>query len=187
MGLSIDINCDMGESYGSFLVGNDAAIFPHITSCNVACGFHGGDPVHMELTIKRAMQYGLRIGAHPSYPDLWGFGRRPMDFTPGKLTAIVRYQVAALQGMARAMGAEVAYVKPHGALYHYASIDSAGANAVTSAVQSLGSELALMGPPGSVMEMVAREKAHSVQQLRRIVNATTNKAMLECSDQFIYV
>ena len=90
---TIDINCDMGESYGHFKIGNDHAIFPYISSCNIACGFHGGDPFHIAQTIQQAVAHGVRIGAHPSYPDLAGFGRRKMQIPKTELAAIIKYQV----------------------------------------------------------------------------------------------
>ena len=109
--MTIDINCDMGESYGNFKVGNDETIFPHITSCNIACGFHGGDPITIDKTIIQAIKHGVRIGAHPSYPDLMGFGRRNMDLSAEELYALIRYQVSALKGMTESLGGQLSYVK----------------------------------------------------------------------------
>lgn len=117
----IDINCDMGESYGRFKIGNDADIFPLISSCNIACGFHGGDPLHIEDTIKLALKHKVAIGAHPSYPDLAGFGRRQMHLEASELKALIKYQVAALKGMTESLGGRLTFVKPHGALYNSAS------------------------------------------------------------------
>jgi UPF0271 protein len=150
----IDINCDMGESYGAFIVGNDAAIFPYITSCSIACGFHGGDAIHMQRTVRKAVSMNIRIGAHPSYPDRWGFGRRTMSFTPDELKAIIRYQVGALMGVARAEGVVVEYVKPHGALYNTAATDIGVAMIVAETIRSLG-DLAFMGLSGSKMAEAA--------------------------------
>lgn len=153
--MEIDINCDMGESYGNFLIGNDDLLFPYISSCNIACGFHGGDPVHIERTIARALEYGLRIGAHPGYPDLAGFGRRKMHLPAHELKPIIKYQIAAIQGMARSMGATLAYVKPHGALYNTAAQDEREAVVILEAVREIDDQLALMGLAGSVMETCA--------------------------------
>ena len=147
----------MGESYGQFVVGNDAAIFPLISSCSIACGLHGGDPLTIEATIWQALAHGVRIGAHPSYPDLAGFGRRRMHLPPAELTAVVKYQVAALKGLTESHGGRLAYVKPHGALYNVAADDEAEARAVLRAVREIDPGLALMGLAGSVMERVAAE------------------------------
>ena len=139
---SIDINCDMGESYGHFKVGNDDALFPYISSCNIACGFHGGDPFHIAQTIKKAIAHGVRIGAHPAYPDLAGFGRRKMQIPTIELTAIIKYQVAALKGMTESMGGRLAYVKPHGALYNTAANNVAESTTIIEAVQAIDDSLA---------------------------------------------
>ncbi len=155
--LPIDLNCDMGESYGAFLVGNDAALFPLITSCNIACGFHGGDPLHIENTIKGALAHGVRIGAHPGYPDLQGFGRRYMRLQENELKAALRYQIAALKGMTESLGGRLAYVKPHGALYNTAAEDEREARIVAETVRDFGAGLALMGLAGSIMEAEARK------------------------------
>lgn len=151
----IDINCDLGESFGHFKVGQDEAVFPFITSCNIACGFHGGDPLHMENTILNALKHNVRIGAHPSYPDLAGFGRRKMKFPPSELQAILKYQIAALIGMAESLGGKVAYVKPHGALYNTAADDETEAKTIVDAVAAMGHGLALLGMAGSKMESAA--------------------------------
>lgn len=112
------LNCDLGESYGSWKMGRDDEVMPHIDQANIACGFHGGDPLVMERTLAMAKQNGVTIGAHPAYPDLVGFGRRPMQCSADEITAFMHYQIAALEGMARIQGLELAYVKPHGALYN---------------------------------------------------------------------
>lgn len=151
----IDINCDLGESFGHFKVGQDEAVFPFITSCNIACGFHGGDPLHMEKTILTALKNNVRIGAHPSYPDLAGFGRRKMKLPPSELQAILKYQIGALIGMTESLGGKVAYVKPHGALYNTAADDENEAKAIVDAVAAMGHGLALLGMAGSKMESVA--------------------------------
>ena len=114
----IDINCDLGESYGAFTVGNDAKIMPYITSANVACGFHAGDPKTIANTINLAKKHRVAVGAHPSFPDIMGFGRREMQLTPEEARDYTIYQVSAVQGFARAAGTGLQHVKPHGALYN---------------------------------------------------------------------
>ncbi|HTY78513.1 MAG TPA: 5-oxoprolinase subunit PxpA [Candidatus Bathyarchaeia archaeon] len=114
----IDINCDMGESYGRWTLGNDEGVMPHITSANVACGFHGGDPHVMRKTVELALKHGVAIGAHPGLPDLMGFGRRRMDVTPQEIKDYHRYQVGALGAFVHAAGAKLQHVKAHGIQYH---------------------------------------------------------------------
>ena len=154
----IDINCDMGESFGNFRVGNDEAVFPYITSANIACGFHGGDPVHMEKTILNALKYGVKIGAHPGYPDLAGFGRRTMDLKVEELTAIIKYQVSAIKGMAESLGGKLSYVKPHGALYNKASNSEKETRAIIKGIRAIDPELIFMGLAGSIMEEIAKSE-----------------------------
>lgn len=153
----IDINCDMGESFGRFKIGNDEALFPYINSCNIACGFHGGDPLSIEKTIKNAIKYGLKIGAHPSYPDLAGFGRRKMTIERTELIAILKYQIAAVRGLAESLGGKITYVKPHGALYNTAAKNEKEALTIMAAVEAIDSNLKTMGLAGSIMEQVARK------------------------------
>lgn len=112
------LNCDLGESYGSWSMGKDASVMPHIDQANIACGFHGGDPFVMKKTLALAKQNNVMIGAHPAYPDLVGFGRRSMNCSADEINAMMCYQIAAIDGMAKSMGLELAYVKPHGALYN---------------------------------------------------------------------
>jgi UPF0271 protein len=112
------LNCDLGESYGSWKMGNDISVMPHIDQANIACGFHGGDPLVMQNTLKMAREHSVMAGAHPAYPDLVGFGRRSMNCSAAEITAMVSYQVAAIDGMAKNEGVELVYVKPHGALYN---------------------------------------------------------------------
>ncbi|MEM7369360.1 MAG: 5-oxoprolinase subunit PxpA [Bacteroidota bacterium] len=155
--LRIDINCDMGESYGRFSVGNDEQIFPWISSSNIACGFHGGDPFHIEHTIRLALKHKVRIGAHPGYPDLQGFGRRDMKIPAQELRAIIKYQIAAVKGLTESLGGRLAYVKPHGALYNAASRDAEETKVILQAIQEIDSGLAFMGLAGSVMQRLAKE------------------------------
>lgn len=151
----IDLNCDMGESYGNFQIGNDDRIFPYITSCNIACGFHGGDPLHIENTIKKALKYGVQIGAHPSYPDLQGFGRRKMQVPDNELRAIIKYQIAAVKGMTESLGGKLSYVKPHGALYNTAADDEKVAVCIMQAIKEIDANLTILGLAGSTMKMIA--------------------------------
>ena len=112
------LNCDLGESYGSWKMGRDDQVMPHIDQANIACGFHGGDPLVMRNTLALAKQNNVMVGAHPAYPDLVGFGRRSMNCSDDEISAFVQYQIAAIGGMAMIQGLELAYVKPHGALYN---------------------------------------------------------------------
>src|SRR6185503_7798442 len=145
----VDINCDMGESFGAYRIGADDEVFPFITSANIACGFHGGDPAVMRTTIAKAAERGVAIGAHPGFPDLIGFGRRNMDVTPDDAYDLVVYQVGALMGFARAAGAELQHVKPHGALYNMAAANQPLAAAIARAVRDVDRQLVLFGLPGS--------------------------------------
>lgn len=147
--LQIDLNCDMGESYGNYQIGNDDRVMPYITSCNVACGFHGGDPLQIEKTIKNALKHGVQIGAHPSYPDLQGFGRRRMQVPTEELRAILKYQIAAVKGITESLGGQLAYVKPHGALYNTAADDEQVAESIVQAIKEVSPDLAFMGLAGS--------------------------------------
>lgn len=116
--MSLLLNCDLGESFGSWKMGLDEAVFPHINQANIACGFHGGDPLVMMNTLTLAKQHGVMIGAHPAYPDLVGFGRRSMNCSEAEIIAFVLYQMSALDGLASSQGLAMEYVKPHGALYN---------------------------------------------------------------------
>lgn len=152
---SIDLNCDMGESYGRFQIGNDEQIFPLISSSNIACGYHGGDPHHLEKTIRLALRHKVQIGAHPSYPDLMGFGRRKMEIPPAELKSMVKYQVAALKGLTESLGGQLKYVKPHGALYNSMARNPREAAAVVEGILEIDSELMIMGLAGShLQEMI---------------------------------
>ncbi len=148
------INCDMGESYGRFRIGNDAAVLPYVHLVNLACGYHGGDPLTIERTIDAALRLDKKIGAHPSYPDLSGFGRRPMQLPADELYALIKYQAAALAGLLAARGERLHHLKPHGALYHAAAADPDVAAAAARATADLGIP-ALLGPPDSCLERAA--------------------------------
>jgi len=154
----IDLNADMGESLGLWLMGEDAALVRLVTSVNVACGFHAGDPLTIRRTVRLALDAGAVVGAHPGYPDLIGFGRRAMDLSPDELEAAVLYQVAALDGIVRAEGGRLAHVKPHGALYHRAAADKATAAAVAGAIARIDDRLRVVGPAGSALLVAAAER-----------------------------
>ena len=154
---TMDLNSDLGESFGAWRMGDDAAILRIVTSANVACGFHAGDPAGILATLRGAAAQGVQVGAHVSYPDLVGFGRRNMDVTTLELQADVMYQIGALQGLATAAGTRVRYVKPHGALYNTIAHDRAQANAVIEAVQAVDRDLALVVLAGSPLAGWARD------------------------------
>ena len=147
--MKIDLNCDMGESFGQYKLGNDEAVMPFITSANIACGFHAGDPLVMQSAIRLAKKYNVAIGAHPSWPDLQGFGRREMNLSIEETEALILYQIGALAGFAKAEGVELRHVKPHGALYNQAVKDHALANAIARAVKAFSAGLILVGLAGS--------------------------------------
>ncbi|MFB4317923.1 LamB/YcsF family protein [Actinomadura sp. 21ATH] len=147
----IDINADLGEGFGIWTLGDDHALLDVITSANVACGFHGGDPLIMRRVCAGAVERGVTIGAQVSYRDLAGFGRREMDVAAPELTAEILYQLAALDGIARTEGGRVAYVKPHGALYNRVARDAVQAGAVAAAVRAYDASLPLLTLPGSAM------------------------------------
>ena len=138
------LNCDLGESYGSWTMGLDAEVMPHIDQANIACGFHGGDPLTIRKTLALAAEHGVAIGAHPAYPDLVGFGRRPMNLSADEIVANLHYQVAALEGMANTQELELQYVKPHGALYNDMMAKLEVRQAVMQAVATYHRPLALM-------------------------------------------
>ncbi len=146
---NIDLNSDLGESFGAWSMGDDAAMLAIVTSANVACGFHAGDPAGLLKTLQAAARQGVAVGAHVSYPDLVGFGRRNMDISSEDLTAAVIYQIGALQGLAVAAGTEVRYVKPHGALYNTIAWHQDQGQAVIAAIQAIDPALPLVALAGS--------------------------------------
>lgn len=148
---AIDVNSDLGESYGAFRIGADAELFPLISSANVACGFHGGDPKTIDATIKAATAQGVRIGAHPSYPDLVGFGRRAIAATPDEIYADLIYQLGALEAFCRVNGVALQHVKTHGALNNVASKDPVTAEAIAAAVKAFDPALPIFVLPGTAM------------------------------------
>jgi len=149
-GARIDLNADVGESFGPWPMGDDEALIPLVSSVNVACGLHAGDPLGIARTVERAVAAGVAIGAHPGYPDLVGFGRRDLAIDLDELEATIVYQVGAVAALAGAAGADLRHVKPHGALYNRAARDAGTAEAVARAVRSVSSDLVLVGLAGSL-------------------------------------
>jgi UPF0271 protein len=154
---AIDLNADLGEGYGAWRMGDDDAMFALVTSANVACGFHAGDPLTMTRSARLAVAHGVALGAHPGYRDRAGFGRRELAVTADEVAAEVVYQLGALAAVARAAGTEVRYVKAHGALYHRLHEDRAAAVAVVEALVTYDAAIALLGPPAGELERAARE------------------------------
>lgn len=152
----IDLNADMGEGFGPYAFGDDEALARFVSSANIACGYHAGDPHTMRRTVELCLAHDVAVGAHPGLPDRLGFGRREMAVTPTEAVDWLLYQIGALQAIAAAAGAAVRHVKPHGALYHMAARDADLAEAVVRAVQSADSRLRLYGPPNSEL---ARQSA----------------------------
>ncbi len=150
----IDLNCDLGESYGKSC-SRDDEIMPFISSCNIACGFHSGDPSTIQSTTELALEHEVSVGAHPAFPDLQGFGRREMKMPVSDINAMVRYQVSALKGMIEALGGRLNHVKPHGALYNLAARDLKTAQSITDAVAAVAPEALFFGLAASVMERAA--------------------------------
>jgi 5-oxoprolinase (ATP-hydrolysing) subunit A len=153
--VSVALNCDIGEAYGMWRLGDDEAIMPHLALANVACGFHAGDPVTIRDTVAIAKRHGVRVGAHPSYPDLQGFGRREIEMEGDELTAAIIYQVGALRGFLDVEGMELSHVKPHGALYGRAARDPAVAHAIADAAEAFG--VPVLGMAGTEHERVYQE------------------------------
>jgi UPF0271 protein len=153
----IDLNCDMGESFGAYKIGLDEEAIKYISSANIACGYHAGDPLVMAGTVDMALEYGVGIGAHPGYPDLMGFGRRKMEVTPAEMKNYFIYQIGSLQAFAQSRGARLQHVKPHGALYNAAAVDKELAMALAEAIYALDHNLIFMVLANSEMERAARE------------------------------
>ena len=162
--MRIDLNGDVGESFGAYEIGHDAALIPILTSVNIACGFHAGDPGVMRATVALAREHGSAIGAHPGFPDLVGFGRREIKATPREVEDFVAYQIGALAAIAAAQGVRLAHVKPHGALYNMAARDVELADAVARAIAAVDPALKLFGLPGS-KSLVAAQR-HNVRAVR---------------------
>jgi UPF0271 protein len=152
---TVDLNSDVGESFGRWVLGDDAAVLAAVTSANVACGFHAGDPATLRRTCELAAAAGVAVGAQVGYRDLAGFGRRFMDMDPAELTADIIYQIGALQALAAVSGTAVRYVKPHGALYNAAVAHEAQAGAIVDAVLAVDPTLPVLGLPGSALLAIA--------------------------------
>ncbi|MBJ6142713.1 LamB/YcsF family protein [Hymenobacter sp. BT559] len=163
---TVDLNCDMGESFGAWTLGHDAALMSYLTSANIACGFHAGDPAVMRQTVRLALQHNVAIGVHPGLPDLAGFGRRNMDISANETFEMVVYQLGALGAVARVEGGTLHHVKPHGALYNMAATNAALAQAIAEAVYKVQPELVLYGLAGSELtkagEKIGLRTAHEV-------------------------
>lgn len=153
---SIDLNCDLGESFGAYKIGMDQEVIPYITSANIACGYHAGDPMVMEQTVALCKEHRVHVGAHPGFPDLPGFGRRNMNVTPDEAHAYVLYQIGALKGFCDAAGIRLSHVKPHGALYNMAGKDYNLAMAICGAIREVDDSLILLALSGSCMIDAAR-------------------------------
>lgn len=164
MELSIDLNCDMGESFGAWSMGQDETILPYVTSANIACGYHAGDPAVMRKTVAAALQHGVALGAHPGLPDLVGFGRRNLDITPTEAYDMVVVQVGALAGVAASQGGRLHHVKAHGALYNMASRNEELADAIARAVFDVDSSLVLYALAGSKQVEAGRRHGLTVAE-----------------------
>lgn len=160
---SIDLNADMGEGFGAWQMGDDAALMPHITSANVACGFHAGDPATIAATVALAVKHGTAIGAHPGLPDLQGFGRRSMQVTEEQVYQMTLYQAGAVRAFAEAAGGRLHHLKAHGALYNMAALDAALSRGLARAVKALGDGVQMYVLAGSLMETVARDTGLDVR------------------------
>jgi UPF0271 protein len=169
--LRIDLNADVGESFGAYSIGHDTGLMTSITSANVAAGFHAGDPSVLRSTIRLAKAHGVAVGAHPSFPDLAGFGRRDMKVSPQEAEDFVLYQIAAVAGVAAAEGIRLQHVKPHGALFNMAMRDAALASAIARATAAFGRELILFALPDSELLKAAR-----VEGLRGVAEAFADRA-----------
>jgi UPF0271 protein len=164
--LSVDFNCDMGESFGNYTIGNDGALLRYVSSANIACGFHAGDPAVMRKTVGMALAQGVAVGAHPGLPDLQGFGRREMTVSPREVYELVLYQIGALWAFTRAEGASLRHVKPHGALYNMAAVNTRLAEAIAEAVYKIDPMLVLYGLAGS--ELIEAGKRAGLKTAREV-------------------
>ena len=153
----IDINCDMGESFGNYQLGADTEVLKYVTSANIACGFHAGDPATMKKTVRMALDENVGIGAHPGFQDLVGFGRREMKVSPEEAYDLIVYQIGALEAFVRSEGGRLQHVKPHGALFNMAAVDPMLARAVAEAVYKVDAELILFGLSGSELVKAGEE------------------------------
>jgi UPF0271 protein len=158
MALTVDLNCDMGESFGAYSIGDDVAMLDLVTTANIACGFHGGDPLVMHRTVEMARDRAIAIGAHPSFLDLWGFGRRPiLGDTPEEVGRMVIYQIGALQAIAAAAGHRVTHVKTHGSLANMAAVDPDLARGLAQAIRAVDRDLIFVVMPGMATERAGEQ------------------------------
>ena len=155
--MKIDLNCDLGESFGNYKIGMDEEVIKYISSANIACGFHASDPLVMERTVALAKVNGVKVGAHPGFPDLAGFGRRSMNVSPKELKTMVIYQIGALNAFCKASGIKMNHVKPHGAMYNMVAKDERLALAIAEAVAQVDESLVLIGLSGSTLLTAAKE------------------------------
>lgn len=160
----VDLNSDLGESFGCYTIGMDEEVIPMVTSCNIACGYHAGDPSVMQKTVSLASAAHIGIGAHPGYHDMQGFGRRPMDISPDEAYDLMVYQVGALMGVCASQNVRLQHVKPHGALYNRAAADASFADAVARAVHDVDEELVLVGLANGELVRVGREQGMRVAE-----------------------
>ncbi|GGG09867.1 UPF0271 protein [Lysinibacillus alkalisoli] len=160
----MDINCDFGESFGAYTLAHNEAILPYVTSVNIACGFHAGDPMVMQKTVQQALKHQVNIGAHPGYPDLQGFGRRAMTLSAQEIYALMMYQMGALQGFVQVAGGTLHHVKPHGALYNQSANDETMANAIIAAILDFNPKLILYCLSGSKMAKLAKAQGLAVYE-----------------------
>lgn len=170
--MRVDLNADLGEAFGAYAMGADEAVLAYVSSANVACGFHAGDPMVIDRTVARAVRAGVAVGAHPSHFDLRGFGRREIAADPAEVEADVVYQVGAVAAFARAHGSHLTHVKPHGALYNQAARDEALARAVARGTARVGHDLVLVGLAGSA----AMRRAAEAEGLRFAAEAFADRA-----------
>ncbi|HUS86843.1 MAG TPA: 5-oxoprolinase subunit PxpA [Bacteroidales bacterium] len=154
---SIDINADIGESFGRYTIGNDQELLKYISSANIACGFHAGDPLVIRNTVINSLKLNVSVGAHPGYPDLQGFGRRAIRMSSEEMVAMIIYQIGALKSIAEAEGGRLNHVKAHGALYNSAANDSNIAEAIAFAISKVDNSLIMFGLPGSCLEKAAEK------------------------------
>lgn len=155
--MKIDLNCDLGESFGAYTIGKDEEMMNYVTSVNIACGFHAGDPLVMKETVTNAMRHNVKIGAHPGLPDIQGFGRRMMQISPEEAYALIQYQIGALLGFVKAQGGTLSHVKPHGALYNMAAKDFKLSKSIAEAIYDLDPSLTLFGLSQSELTRAGEE------------------------------
>lgn len=175
---SVDLNCDCGEGFGAYAMGDDAAMLAVVTSANVACGFHAGDPQIMAATFRLAKDNGVAIGAHPGFPDLWGFGRRRLPFATSDIERLVAYQIGAAQGLAALVGHKLTYVKPHGALSNIAAEEHGVATAIARAIRAVDINLGFLAIAGTELEFAGHKAGLRVAREIYADRAYTDAAQL---------